>query len=89
MSNAGSIGKIGADAAAGDAADAGADLLNGCHKWISYDHCPEQGVAELRTHLRIGCDPTWIIVGRAGDQSRTQEQENGLQPAMGRGFPVV
>ena len=41
---------------------------------------PGQGVAELRTGLRIGCDPARVIIGCPRDQAGTQDPE---QPRLG------
>ena len=63
---------IGGDPLAGGAADMGADKLNGDHERRREEDRPEQAKAKLSAGLRIGGDAGWIVIGRAGDQSRPQ-----------------
>ena len=66
--------EIGGDAAPGDAADPGADLLDRGHQRIGEHHRPADGVAELRADLGIGRDAAGIVVGGAGDQSGAENR---------------
>ena len=83
--------QIGGDAETGDAADAGADLLNRGHQGIGEHHRPADGIAELRADLRIGGDAAGIVVGGAGDQSRAElgpkaEFHGGCRRGRGMGY---
>ena len=60
------------DAVAGYAADPCADRLDGRHQRKAEQHRPAEAVAELRAHLAVGRDAARIVVGRAGDQTRSQ-----------------
>jgi hypothetical protein len=48
---------------------------------IRTDNGPGQGVAELRTGLRIGRDAAWVVIGCPRDQAGTEDPE---QPRFGR-----
>jgi hypothetical protein len=61
--------QVASDAEPGDAADLGADLLNGAHQRVAEDQRPAQIVAELRTRLGIGGDAARIVIRGAGDQT--------------------
>ena len=74
--------QIAGDAKAGDAADAGADLLDRDHQRVAEHQRRGQAVAELRADLRIGGDPAGIVIRRPGDQARPEHPEQ-LQ-AIGR-----
>ena len=64
-----------AKALAGDPPDARADQLDGRHQRQCEHHGPQQCVTELRAGLGIRGDAAGIVVGSAGDQSRSQEPE--------------
>src|SRR5579883_207107 len=57
---------------AGDATDLGADQLNRAHQGIGQKQGPAEAEPELRARLRIGRDPAWIVIRRAGDEARPQ-----------------
>ena len=57
------------DAAAGDAADAAADLLDHDHEGQAEQHGPGEPVAELRADLAVGGDPARVVVRGPGDQA--------------------
>jgi hypothetical protein len=72
--------QVARNAAAGGAPHAGAHDLHRSHQGISEEHGPGQGVAELSTGLRIGCDPARVIIGCPRDKAGTQDLE---QPRLG------
>ncbi len=61
--------QVAGDAVSGDAADAGADLLDRHHQRIAEHQRPGQAKAELRADLRIGRDTAGIVVRCASDQA--------------------
>jgi hypothetical protein len=55
--------------------DAGAQLLHGGHQREGEEGGPEQPIAELAAHLRIGPDATGVVIAGACDQTRAQDLE--------------
>ncbi len=53
-------------------ADSRANFLDRHHQRKGKKHGPEHAVAKLRPDLRISGDPARIVVGRTGNQSRTE-----------------
>src|SRR5580658_7463154 len=72
------LAEVGGDALAGNAADPCADLLDRHHQRPGEQHDPARRIAELGSGLRIGGDAAGVVVGRAGDQPRS---ENGEEAA--------
>jgi hypothetical protein len=68
------------DSDAADAADSRANFLDGRHEGKRKKDSPEHAVAELCTDLRIGRDPTRIVIRRACNQARAQLPENFFDP---------
>ena len=66
------LAHVAGQAMAGDAPDQGADHLDRHHQRKGQQHGPEQVEAELRARLAVGGDAAGIVVGRAGDQARSQ-----------------
>lgn len=64
--------KIVGDADPGHRADAGTDFLKDRHQREAEQHHSSEAVAELRSDLTVGGDPTRIVVCGTGDQSRSQ-----------------
>ena len=62
-------------AAAGDEADACADELDGGHERKRRERRPERRVAERGSRHRVRRDPAGIVVGRAGDEARSEHAE--------------
>src|SRR5208337_850692 len=46
------------------------------------DHRPEEGVAELRSGLRIGKDASGIVVDIRGDEARAYDGEEQQEPEL-------
>ena len=65
------------EAAAGDLAKPRADVLDRCHERKGDERGPEGRKTERRSGHRVRPDPTGIVVGRAGDESRPKN-ERGL-----------
>src|SRR5829696_8294440 len=63
---------IARNAMSGNAADPCGDFLDRRHQRKRQQHGPADAVAELRAGLAVGADPRRIIVGCAGDQSRSE-----------------
>ena len=64
---------IAGEALAGNAANLRTDHLNCAHQRVGEQERPSQGVAELRTRLRIGGYAAGIVVRRAGDEAGTHD----------------
>ncbi len=64
--------QVASDAAACDAPDLCADLLDGRHQRIRKHHGPEQPIAELRSDLGIRRNAAWVVIGRPRHQPRPQ-----------------
>ena len=58
--------------APGHAADLGGDLLDDHHQREAEQEGPGEAVAELGADLAVGADPARIVVGGAGDQTRSE-----------------
>ena len=63
------------EAAAGGAPDPAAHLLHHGHQRPAEQRQPAQGVAEGGAGLRVGADRHRVVVGRAGDQPRSEHAE--------------
>jgi hypothetical protein len=70
------------DVLAGDAADLGADQLDGDHEWRGEKHGPEQAVAERSAGLGVGRNAGRIVVGRAGHQTRSKQTLDGVDRGL-------
>ena len=57
------------------AANPGTYHLNRSHQRIGEQQRPGQGVAELRSGLRVGRDPAGIVIRGPGDQTGAQHAE--------------
>jgi hypothetical protein len=81
---------IAGDPVAGDPSDPGRYLLNGGHQWVGEKHRPANAEPQLGARLAVGADSGGIVVGRSGDQPRTErveetpQTETGALPVRGR-----
>ena len=73
--------QIAGDALAGDAADAGADLLDRRHQRKAEQHDPAHAVAVLGADLGICGDAAGIVVGGAGDKAGPEQLPEPVQAA--------
>ena len=64
--------QVAGDADTRDASDPCADVLNDNHEGQAEKHDPGKTVAELGSHLTVGCDAARIVVGGTRDEARTQ-----------------
>jgi hypothetical protein len=70
--------EVGNNPDAGDAADMGADELDGDHERRCQEHRPEQAVAELRAGLRVGSDAGRIVIRRARDEPWPEQAQDDV-----------
>lgn len=71
----------------GNSADSCAQPLHRRHEGVAEEHSPAEGVTKLCSDLAVGCDAAWVIVGRSGDEARTQCLEEAL--ALLRGLDTA
>jgi len=72
---------IGRQPVAGHAAHARADHLDADHQRIGEHHRPPELIAELRAGLRIRRNAARIVVGSAGDETRTEQPKQAARHA--------
>jgi len=65
--------EIGGEPATGHGADPRAHDLHRDHERCGQKHRPAQRVAELRAALRVGGDPTRVVVGRTRQEARSED----------------
>ena len=70
------------NAAPGDAADFGRDLLDHDHQRKTEDEGPRQGEAELRAYLAVGGDAAGVVVRSPGHEARPQSTPQASEQAV-------
>src|SRR5690242_12464866 len=69
------LAQIAGEAASRDNADTRADFLNAAHERIREEQRPEQIDTEQTSRLRIRRDAARIVVGCAGDETRSAPRD--------------
>ena len=74
--------EIAGDPSAGDTADFSGDLLDGDHQRKTENKGPSKAVTELSAYLAVSSNAAWIVIGCAGDQTRSQQLQKSAKSGL-------